>query len=232
MDSEEFKPTAVSRTACMIVSKMPHHKKIRLHLSDREWEDPALRVKLRDSFASSLFILPQSTSDFILYCPRRVPKDHPSSIFSLLENLERFSASGSFEMDIVEPSYKSLAAKSVWPKMTSYEICLLAITPSGQWLAIRHTESPNTDTARAGRWEPPSEVSRTNLSSFAVNDFRGPVDPEYAHYLVSAYTILYSNRKVEPCMIALSQKPQRPKEEMLRIWRRVAQGHDQKFDLM
>ncbi|KAI3579733.1 hypothetical protein IWW34DRAFT_735683 [Fusarium oxysporum f. sp. albedinis] len=88
-------------------------------------------------------------------------------------------------MDIVEPSYKSLAAKSVWPKMTSYEICLLAITPSGQWLAIRHTESPNTDTARAGRWEPPSEVSRTNLSSFAVNDFRGPVDPEYAHYLVS-----------------------------------------------
>ncbi|KAL4732654.1 hypothetical protein ACLX1H_001672 [Fusarium chlamydosporum] len=35
--------------ACKIASKMPHLAKVKMHLSDMEWRDPALRVRLREA---------------------------------------------------------------------------------------------------------------------------------------------------------------------------------------
>ncbi|KAM0352987.1 hypothetical protein ACHAPU_001872 [Fusarium lateritium] len=241
--------------------------------ADKEWRDPALRVRLRDDFAKSLAILPQNINDFELQYSRRVPRDHsysPVSIvppnerhdhlsqalfqYSQRENLVRFSANGSFDLDIMGSSAKSLAASPGWPNLEQYQIGQLAFTPSEQWLAATFTDNPNTDSFRNERWGPPSEPSRSSLSSFETNEFRGPIDPDYAHRLLCAagraashmprlkkmlinvgvvpgYKVAYTNKQVEPCMRILGKKLQPPTEDVLRIWRRVAQDHDQKFVL-
>ncbi|KAF4971285.1 hypothetical protein FSARC_1855 [Fusarium sarcochroum] len=255
--------------------EMPRLKKLKLHLSDKEWRDPLLRVRLRDDFASSLTILPETITDFELHYSRRVPRDHsytPVCIvppnekhdhlskalfsFSQRENLVSFSANGSFEMDILGPwnRSRSSAANSAWSRLEHYEIGLLVVTPFGQWLAIQYTDNPNTDSFKDERWGAPSEWSRSCLSHFTTNEFRGPVDPEYAHDLVCAagraavhmpclktmkinvgvvagYKVSYTSKKVEPCMRIVGKKLQPPNEDLLRIWRRVALDHDQKFVL-
>ncbi|KAJ4267250.1 hypothetical protein NW762_003353 [Fusarium torreyae] len=263
------------RTACVIASRMPHLKKLKLHLSDKEWREPALRVKLRDEFASSLSILPETVMDFELHYSRRVPRDHsytPISIvppnekhdplskalftFSRRENLVRFSANGSFDLDVVGFSNRPRpsADSSAWSKLEHYEIGLLAVTPSGHWLAMQYTANPNTDSFKDERWGPPSEWSRSCLSHFTTNEFRGPIDPEFAHDLlcavgrvavhmpqlqtmkinvgvVAGYKVSYTSKKVEPCMRIVGKKLQPPNDDLLRVWRRVALDHDQKFVL-
>ncbi|KAH6952786.1 hypothetical protein DER45DRAFT_647466 [Fusarium avenaceum] len=260
-------------TACALASKMPYLRKVNMHLSDKEWRDPDLRIKLRDCFAKSLASLPQSIYDFELRYSRRVPRDHahaPISIippnerydhlsqalfkFSQRENMIRFSANGSFDIDIMGSSAKSLAASTGWPKLEYYQIGQLAITPSGQWLAAPFTDNPNTDSFRNERWGSPSESSRSSLSTFETNEFRGPIDPDYAHRLlcaagraasfmprlkkmelnvgvVAGYKVSYTSKKVETCMRITGKKLRPPTEDMVRVWRRVAQDHDQKFVL-
>jgi hypothetical protein len=166
----------------------------------------------------------------------------------------RFSANGSFDIDIMGSSAKSLAASAGWPKLEYYQIGQLAITPSGQWLAATFTDNPNTDSFRKERWGSPSESSRSSLSTFETNEFRGPIDPDYAHRLlcaagraasymprlkkmdlnvgvVAGYKVSYTSKKVETCMRIVGKKLQPPSEDMLRVWRRVAQDHDQRFVL-
>ncbi|KAF4439926.1 hypothetical protein F53441_12427 [Fusarium austroafricanum] len=258
-------------TACRIASKMPHIRKIKLHLGDKEWKNTDLRVELRNKLASSLPTLPQGIYDFDLHYPRRMPRDHsyvPPSIipphekydplsqelfkFSQRENMIRFSAKGSFNIDIMGTSEKALSASPGWSQLEHYEIGLLPITPSGKWLAVTFTDNPNTDSFKYERWGAPSEPPRSSLSSFDTNEFRGPIDPEYAHSLlcaagraafhmprlkrmdinvgvVAGYKVSYTSKNVEPCMAIVGKKLQPPTEEMLRVWRRVAQDHDQKF---
>ncbi|RFN45569.1 hypothetical protein FIE12Z_10174 [Fusarium flagelliforme] len=165
-----FAPESV----CRLASKMPRLRKIKMHLSDMEWRNPELRVGLRERFARSLPLLPESVLDFELRYSRRVPRDHshaPASIvppdekhdllsqalfnFSRRENLLRFSAKGSFDLNILGTSEKALAACNGWPKLETYDVGFLAITPSGQWLAMAFTDNPNTDSFRDERWGPP-----------------------------------------------------------------------------
>ncbi|KAG5798445.1 hypothetical protein H9Q69_002513 [Fusarium xylarioides] len=260
-------------TACILASKMPCLKKLKLHLSDRELKEPGLRIELRNKLASSLSILPQGIYDFDFHYSRGIPRDHvhvPASIldpeencdhlsqalfkFSQRENITRFSAEGSFELTIMGPSEEALAGRPGWSKLENYEIGFLAITPAGKWLAVPYKEDPNTDIFKTNRWGPPSGPSRGYYSSFNVNEFRGPIDPEYAHALLCAageaashmpglqrmiinvgvigsYRVSYNSAKVEPCMRIVGKKLQPPDEDMLRIWRRVAREHDHKLVL-
>ncbi|KAF4499802.1 hypothetical protein FAGAP_4006 [Fusarium agapanthi] len=260
-------------TACILASKMPRLKKLKLHLSDRELKDPDLRNGLRKKLASSLSILPQGIYDFDFHYLRRIPRDHshiPASIleseenydhlsqalfnFSQRENITRFSAEGSFELTILGPSEEALSGSPVWSKLENYEIGFLAITPAGKWLAVPYEENPNTDIFKTKRWGPPSGRSRGYYSSFSVNEYRGPIDPDYAHELLCAagqaashmpglqrmvinvgvigsYRVSYNSAKVEPCMRIVGKKLQPPEEDVLRIWRRVAQEHDHKLVL-
>ncbi|KAG5764948.1 hypothetical protein H9Q72_006980 [Fusarium xylarioides] len=223
--------------------------------------------------ASSLSILPQGIYDFDFHYSRGIPRDHvhvPASIldpeencdhlsqalfkFSQRENITRFSAEGSFELTIMGPSEEALAGRPGWSKLENYEIGFLAITPAGKWLAVPYKEDPNTDIFKTKRWGPPSGPSRGYYSSFNVNEFRGPIDPEYAHALLCAageaashmpglqrmiinvgvigsYRVSYNSAKVEPCMRIVGKKLQPPDEDMLRIWRRVAREHDHKLVL-
>ncbi|PNP86175.1 hypothetical protein FNYG_00403 [Fusarium nygamai] len=260
-------------TACILASKMPYLKKLKLHLSDRELKDPGLRIEMRKKLASSLSILPQGIYDFDFHYSRGIPRDHvhiPTSIldpeencdhlsqalfnFSQRENITRFSAEGSFELTIMGPSEEALSSCPGWSKLENYEIGFLAITPAGKWLAVPYKEDPNTDIFKTKRWGPPSGLSRGYYSSFNVNEFRGPIDPDYAHELLCAagqaashmpglqrmivnvgvigsYRVSYNSAKVEPCMRIVGKKLQPPEEDMLRIWRRVAREHDHKLVL-
>ncbi|CVK96383.1 uncharacterized protein FPRN_12336 [Fusarium proliferatum] len=260
-------------TACILASKMPNLKKLKLHLSDRELKDPGLRNEMRKKLASSLSILPQGIYDFDFHYSRGIPRDHshmPTSIldseedydhlsqslfnFSQRENITRFSAEGSFELTIMGLSEEALSSRPDWSKLENYEIGFLAITPAGKWLAVPYKQVPNTDIFKTKRWGPPSGRSRGYYSSFNVNEFRGPVDPDYAHELLCAagqaasympglqrmiinvgvigsYRVSYNRAKVEPCMRIIGKKLQPPTEDMLRIWRRVAHEHDHKLVL-
>ncbi|ENH70800.1 hypothetical protein FOC1_g10005102 [Fusarium oxysporum f. sp. cubense race 1] len=260
-------------TACIIGSKMPCLKKLKLYLSDRELKDQGLRNELRNKLASSLSILPQSIYDFDFHYSRGISRDHshiPTSIldseenydnlsqalfnFSQRENTTRFSAKGSFELTIMGPSEEVLSGCLGWSKLEYYEIGFLAITPAGKWLAVPYKDDPNTDIFKTKRWGAPSGRSRGYFSSFVVNEFRGPIDPDYAHELLCAagqaashmsrlqrmvinvgviggYRVSYNSAKVEPCMRIVGKKLQPPMEDMLRIWRRVAIEHDHKFVL-
>ncbi|RKK74854.1 hypothetical protein BFJ69_g8142 [Fusarium oxysporum] len=223
--------------------------------------------------ASSLSILPQSIYDFDFHYSRGISRDHshiPTSIldseenydnlsqalfnFSQRENTTRFSAKGSFELTIMGPSEEVLSGCLGWSKLEYYEIGFLAITPAGKWLAVPYKDDPNTDIFKTKRWGAPSGRSRGYFSSFVVNEFRGPIDPDYAHELLCAagqaashmprlqrmvinvgviggYRASYNSAKVEPCMRIVGKKLQPPMEDMLRIWRRVAHEHDHKFVL-
>ncbi|KAL7764707.1 hypothetical protein ACKLNR_005852 [Fusarium oxysporum f. sp. zingiberi] len=223
--------------------------------------------------ASSLSILPQSIYDFDFHYSRGISRDHshiPTSIldseenydnlsqalfnFSQRENTTRFSAKGSFELTIMCPSEEVLSGCLGWSKLEYYEIGFLAITPAGKWLAVPYKDDPNTDIFKTKRWGAPSGRSRGYFSSFVVNEFRGPIDPDYAHELLCAagqaashmprlqrmvinvgviggYRASYNSAKVEPCMRIVGKKLQPPMEDMLRIWRRVAHEHDHKFVL-
>ncbi|KAF5533695.1 hypothetical protein FMEXI_11666 [Fusarium mexicanum] len=260
-------------TACILASKMPHLKKLKLHLSDRELKDPDLRNELRKKLASSLSILPQGIYDFDFHYLRRIPRDHshiPTSIldseenydhlsqalfnFSQRENITRFSAEGSFELAILGPSEEALSGSTGWSKLENYAIGFLAITPTGKWLAVPYTENPNTDIFKTKRWGPPSGRTRGYYSNFNVNEYRGPIDPDYAHELLCAagqaashmprlqrmvinvgvigsYKVSYNSAKVEPCMRIVGKNLQPPEEDMLRIWRRAAHEHDHKLVL-
>ncbi|KAJ4124266.1 hypothetical protein NW768_009625 [Fusarium equiseti] len=235
-------------------------------------EDDMQPPEERD-FAKSLPLLPQGVLDFELKYSRRVPRDHshaPASIvppggkhdllsqalfnFSQRENLLRFSAKGSFDLNILGTSEKALAARNGWPMLETYDVGFLAITPSGQWLARVFTDNPNTDSFREERWGPPSEQQRSCLSLFDTNEFRGPIEPDYAHRLVctagraashmprlrrmdinvgvvGGYKVCYTSKKVNPCMRIVGKKLQPPTEELLRVWRRVAQDRYQQFGL-
>ncbi|RYC96259.1 hypothetical protein BFJ63_vAg1128 [Fusarium oxysporum f. sp. narcissi] len=223
--------------------------------------------------ASSLSILPQSIYDFDFHYSRGISRDHshiPTSIldseenydnlsqalfnFSQRENTTRFSAKGSFELTTMGPSEEVLSGCLGWSKLEYYEIGFLAITPAGKWLAVPYKDDPNTDIFKTKRWGAPSGRSRGYFSSFVVNEFRGPIDPDYAHELLCAagqaashmprlqrmvinvgviggYRASYNSAKVEPCMRIVGKKLQPPMEDMLRIWRRVAHEHDHKFVL-
>ncbi|KAL5605672.1 hypothetical protein FOVSG1_005819 [Fusarium oxysporum f. sp. vasinfectum] len=260
-------------TACIIGSKMPCLKKLKLHLSDRELKNKGLRNELRKKLANSLSILPQSIYDFDFHYSRGISRDHshiPTSIldpeensdhlsqalfnFSQRENTTRFSAKGSFELTIMGPSEEALSGCPGWSKLEYYEIGFLAITPAGKWLAVPYKDDPNTDIFKTKRWGAPSGRSRGYFSSFVINEFRGPIDPDYAHELLCAagqaashmprlqrmvinagviggYRVSYNSAKVEPCMRIVGKKLQPPMEDMLRIWRRVAHEHDHKFVL-
>ncbi|KAF5630498.1 hypothetical protein F52700_7178 [Fusarium sp. NRRL 52700] len=260
-------------TACILASKMPYLKKLKLHLSDRELKDPGLRNVLRKKLASSLSILPQGIYDFDFHYSRGIPRDHshmPTSIldseeshdhlsqalfnFSQRESMKRFSAEGSFELTIFGPSEEALSGCPGWSKLENYEIGFLAITPAGKWLAVPYKQDPNTDIFKTKRWGPPSGRSRGYYSRFNVNEYRGPIDPEYAHELLCAagqaashmpglqrmiinvgvigsYRVSYNSANVEPCMRIVGKKLQPPEEDMLRIWRRVAHEHDHKLVL-
>ncbi|KAF5680508.1 hypothetical protein FCIRC_5826 [Fusarium circinatum] len=260
-------------TACILASKMPRLKKLKLHLSDRELKDPDLRNELRKKLASSLSILPKGIYDFDFHYLRRIPRDHshiPTSIldpeenydhlsqalfnFSQRENITRFSAEGSFELAILGPSEEALSGSPGWSKLENYTIGFLAITPAGKWLAVPYTENPNTDIFKTKRWGPPSGRTRGYYSNFNVNEYRGPIDPDYAHELLCAagqaashmpglqrmvinvgvigsYRVSYNSAKVEPCMRIVGKDLQPPEEDMLRIWRRVAHEHDHKLVL-
>ncbi|EMT62557.1 hypothetical protein FOC4_g10006177 [Fusarium odoratissimum] len=246
-------------TACIIGSKMPCLKKLKLHLSDRELKNKGLRNELRKKLANSLSILPQSIYDFDFHYSRDPEEnsDHLSQAlfnFSQRENTTRFSAKGSFELTIMGPSEEALSGCLGWSKLEYYEIGFLAITPAGKWLAVPYKDDPNTDIFKTKRWGAPSGRSRGYFSSFVVNEFRGPIDPDYAHELLCAagqaashmprlqrmvinvgviggYRVSYNSAKVEPCMRIVGKKLQPPMEDMLRIWRRIANEHDHKFVL-
>ncbi|KAG7422692.1 hypothetical protein Forpi1262_v015887 [Fusarium oxysporum f. sp. raphani] len=244
-------------TACIIGSKMPCLKKLKLHLSDRELKDQGLRNELRNKLASSLSILPQSIYDFDFHYSREENYDNLSQAlfnFSQRGNTTRFSAKGSFELTIMGPSEEVLSGCLGWSKLEYYEIGFLAITPAGKWLAVPYKDDPNTDIFKTKRWGAPSGRSRGYFSSSVVNEFRGPIDPDYAHELLCAagqaashmprlqrmvinvgviggYRVSYNSAKVEPCMRIVGKKLQPPMEDMLRIWRRVAIEHDHKFVL-
>lgn len=217
--------------------------------------------------------MPQSIYDFDFHYSRGISRDHshiPTSIldseenydnlsqalfnFSQRENTTRFSAKGSFELTIMGPSEEVLSGCLGWSKLEYYEIGFLAITPAGKWLAVPYKDDPNTDIFKTKRWGAPSGRSRGYFSSFVVNEFRGPIDPDYAHELLCAagqaashmprlqrmvinvgviggYRASYNSAKVEPCMRIVGKKLQPPMEDMLRIWRRVAHEHDHKFVL-
>lgn len=217
--------------------------------------------------------MPRTVIDFELQYSRRIPRDHAYVLTSIIppnekydplsqallslsrrENLLRFSAKGSFDLSIMGMVDEALAGGSGWPKLETYEIGLLAITPSGQWLAIPFTNTPNTDSFKDERWGGPSERPRSCLSWFETNEFRGPIDPDYANDLlcaagraaihmpqlrrldinvgvVAGYKICYTSKRVNPCMRIAGKKLQPPTEELLRIWRRVAQDRDQRFSL-
>ncbi|KAF5622272.1 hypothetical protein F25303_12083 [Fusarium sp. NRRL 25303] len=174
--------------------------------------------------------------------------------FSQRENMTRFSAEGSFELTIMGPSEEALSGCPGWSKLENYEIGFLAITPAGKWLAVPYKQVPNTDIFKTKRWGPPSGRSRGYYSSFNVNEFRGPVDPDYAHELLCAagqaashmpglqrmvinvgvigsYRVSYNSTQVEPCMRIIGKKLQPPTEDVLQIWRRVAHEHDHKLVL-
>ncbi|EWG52466.1 hypothetical protein FVEG_11208 [Fusarium verticillioides 7600] len=260
-------------TACIFASKMPHLKKLKLHLSDRELKDPGLRIDMRKKLASSLSILPRGIYDFNFHYSRGIPRDHahiPASIldpdencdhlsqalfnFSQRENITRFSAEGSFELSVMGPSEEALSSCPGWSKLETYKIGFLAIAPTGKWLAVPYKDGPNTDIFKTKRWGPPSGRPRGYYSNFNVNEFRGPIDPDYAHELLCAagqaashmprlqrmvinvgvigsYRVSYNSAKVEPCMRIVGKKLQPPEEDMLRIWRRVAREHDHKLVL-
>ncbi|KAF5536101.1 hypothetical protein FNAPI_11869 [Fusarium napiforme] len=246
-------------TACILASKMPHLKKLKLHLSDRELKDPGLRIELRKKLATSLSILPQGIYDFDFHYSRDPEEncDHLSQAlfnFSQRENITRFSAEGSFELSVMGPSEEALSSCPGWSKLENYEIGFLAITPAGKWLAVPYKDDPNTDIFKTKRWGPPSGRPRGYYSNFNVNEFRGPIDPGYAHELLCAagqaashmlglqrmvinvgvigsYRVSYNSAKVEPCMRIVGKKLQPPEEDMLRIWRRVAREHDHKLVL-
>ncbi|KAF5722026.1 hypothetical protein FMUND_3249 [Fusarium mundagurra] len=224
-------------TACILVSKMPYLKKLKLHLSDRELKDPGLRIEMRKNPEENCDHLSQALFNF-----------------SQRENMARFSAEGSFELTIMGPSEEALSGCPGWSKLENYEIGFLAITPAGKWLAVPYKETPNTDIFKTKRWGPPNGRSRGYYSSFNVNEFRGPIDPDYAHELLCAagqaashmpglqrmvinvgvigsYRVSYNSAKVEPCMRIVGKKLQPPEEDMLRIWRRVAYEHDHKLVL-
>jgi hypothetical protein len=217
--------------------------------------------------------LPQGIYDFDFHYSRGIPRDHahiPTSIldpdencdhlsqalfnFSQRENITRFSAEGSFELSAMGPSEEALSSCPGWSKLENYEIGFLAITPAGQWLAVPYKDDPNTDIFKTKRWGPPSGRPRGYYSNFNVNEFRGPIDPDYAHELLCAagqaashmpglqrmvinvgvigsYRVSYNSAKVEPCMGIVGKKLQPPEEDMLRIWRRVAREHDHKLVL-
>ncbi|KAF4341846.1 hypothetical protein FBEOM_4230 [Fusarium beomiforme] len=259
--------------ACAIASKMPCLNKLKLHLSDREWRAVGFRKRLRRNLANSLSALPASICDFDFHYSRGVPRDHshqPASIidpeeecdllsqelfkFSQRENMVRFSASGSFELNILGSSEERLGSSHGWSKLQHYDIGFLPITPSGRWLAIRYTDTPNTDRSRIKRWGPPCEAARGPASNFQTNEFRGTVDAGYAHDLLFAagqaasqmpslvnmnvkvgviegYKISYTSKKVktEPCMRIDGWKLQPPTEELVSIWRRAAQRHKRDF---
>ncbi|KPA39052.1 hypothetical protein FLAG1_08090 [Fusarium langsethiae] len=261
------------QAACTMVSKMTHARKIKMHLSNMERKNPALRIKLREGFARSLSQIPHTVFDFECHYSRRIPRDHSYTAASIIppnekhdilsqalfnfsqrKNLIRFSAKGSFDLNIMGTSEKASGASSGWPKLETYEIGLLVITPSGQWLAIPFTDTPNTDCFRDERWGAPSEKPRSSLSTFEINEFRGPIDPDYAHRLLCAagraashiprlrrmdinvgvvggYKVCYTSKRVNPCMRIVGKKLQPPADELLQVWRRVAQERDQPFCL-
>ncbi|RGP63632.1 hypothetical protein FLONG3_9845 [Fusarium longipes] len=251
--------------ACTMISKMTQLRKVEMHLSDMERKNPSLRTKLRE--------VPQTVLDFELHYSRRIPRDHSYAAASIIptnqkydllsealfnfsqrDNLTRFSANGSFDLNILGTSQKAVATGSGWPKLETYEIGFLVITPSGQWLAMPFTDTPNTDRFRLERWGAPNDKPRCHLSSFEVNEFRGPIDPDYAHRLlctagraathmpllrrmninvgvVAGYKVSYTSKKVNPCMRIVGKKLQPPVDDLLRVWRRVAQERDQQFCL-
>jgi hypothetical protein len=49
--------------------------------------------------------------------------------------------------------------------------------------------------------------------------------------VVAGYKVSYTSKKVETCMRIVGKKLRPPTEDMLRVWRRVAQDHDQRFVL-
>ncbi|CAG1999907.1 unnamed protein product [Fusarium graminearum] len=258
--------------ACTMISKMPHLRRVKMHLSDMESKNPALRIELREGFARSLFLMPHTVFDFECHYPRRIPRDHSYAAASIIptnekhdplsqalfnfsqrETLIRFSAKGSFDLSIMGAS-ETVSASPGWPKLETYEIGLLVITPAGQWLAVPFTDRPNTDNFRDERWGAPSETPRSCLSMFDTNEFRGPIDADYAHRLLCAagraashmprlrkmdinagvvggYKVCYTSKRVNPCMRIVGKKLQPPTEELLQVWRRVAQERDQTFCL-
>ncbi|KAH6994450.1 hypothetical protein EDB82DRAFT_501801 [Fusarium venenatum] len=132
--------------AYIVASKMPHLRKVEMHLSDMETRNPALRIKLREGFSQSLSLVPHTMVDFEVYYARLIPRDHsyvsasiiPSNeqhdplsqaLFNISqrEDFIRFSAKGSFDLKMMGMSETVLSAS--WPKLENYEIGLLGRHP-------------------------------------------------------------------------------------------------------
>ncbi|KAJ3526294.1 hypothetical protein NM208_g11263 [Fusarium decemcellulare] len=262
-----FSPTVM----CRMVSKMTQLKRLELDLSDEERRDPALRIEQRQGLAESLHTLPDTITHFELRYSRPTPDDHslrqqniipPGQTydnlskalytFSLRENLVKFVANGSWEADIFHPSDKDITLVSLWPKMETYQVGFLPVTPSGKWLAIDH---PSTRLREEDLWFEDSDV--------VGKIFRGPVDPRFAKRVLpllgrvathspklksmkmdagvpSEYHIWYSGRmhgndteasKRKACMKITGKFIPKPDEEALRVWREAAEAHGQELYL-
>jgi hypothetical protein len=97
-----------------------------------------------------------------------------------------FSAKGNLDLNIIEMPETALSESSGWAKLETYEIGLLVVNPSGQWLAIPTPRRPNTDDEHDEQWGESWVQNRAGSTSFDINEFRGPINPEYAGCLLSA----------------------------------------------